>query len=303
MIPALVTPRLSNALPTSRTRTEPIEEALQQILGGLSSGANTDPLWDLSTRYHDMRVKLSTNKPLRDWVRYLVIQGIIRRALSVLHSARRPERVVRASLDQNPGDLLLEETTEQILGKPYPELSDLIVQTREPIPLDVAMMLDTSLSMTGKKLALSAVAAVILAHQCEPDGYAIIGFEGRATVIKPLRDKLPMTTVVGRILDVPALGFTNIKDGLGKGSEQLQRGKRTRRVGILLSDGKATEGGCPLQAAGRFRKLHVIMTEDFNMDRPTCHRIAERGGGLVFPISREDDLPRVFYRVIRHALR
>ena len=61
------------------------------------------------------------------------------------------------------GELDEEETLENIMGKEFPEPDDWVTARREERRTEVVLMMDTSLSMSGKNLALAAVAAAVLA--------------------------------------------------------------------------------------------------------------------------------------------
>ena len=164
-------------------------------------------------------------------------------------------------------------------------------------------MIDTSLSMTGKNLALAGVSAAVLASKLQSRDYSLVVFEGSATVAKALNAPMTRERAIQRILEVPAMGFTNIEDALKKGLGQLKRGRNQDQIGILITDGFFTEGADPTPLASRFRRLYVLMTEAYKMDRALCYRLAELGHGRVFPVNDYDELPYALNGLLREVLR
>lgn len=267
---------------------------------------SADRGWAIAEAYHEKKRQIpSAETRLR--ARQIAARAILHRAANVVGAARRASRAERLPYSvAGRGELLLEETLENIVGLgdagvPRPE--DIIVEIREQKRLDAVLMIDTSLSMTGKNLALAGVASAVLASKLQSRDYSLVVFEGSATVAKPLNAPMTRERAIQRILEVPAMGFTNIEDALKKGLGQLARGRNRDQMGILITDGFYTEGGDPLPLAGKFRRLHVLMTEAYKMDRKLCYQMAERGHGRVFPINDYDELPWALNGLLREVLR
>jgi Mg-chelatase subunit ChlD len=108
---------------------------------------------------------------------------------------------------------------------------------------------------------------------------------------------------IGRLLEVPAMGFTNIEDALKKGLGQIERGRNRERLGILITDGVYTEGDDPLPLAARFPRLYVLMTEAYKMDRTLCQRMADQGRGKLFSVNDYSELPYAISGLLREVLR
>jgi Mg-chelatase subunit ChlD len=232
------------------------------------------------------------------------VRGVLERAREVLGAAKRRARLIAHPYREGgPGDIDLEATLERWSGHGWPSADELIIRTREEKRLDCALMVDTSLSMEGKNIALAGTAAAVLATRLNPLDVSIILFENRATVVKPLGQPMPMEQVVSRILDVPATGYTNIHDALRRGALELSRSRRREQCGILITDGKYTVGGPPLPMAGRFRTLHVLMTEDYSNDPSLCRRMAAAGNGQMLVVRHYDELPRRIERLLVEMLR
>lgn len=229
---------------------------------------------------------------------------MLARARDIVGASRKETKRVLDNWHNRPhADLNLEETIDNIADKLHPEATDLLVNVKQQKRFDCVLMADTSLSMSGRKLALLAVAAAALAYKLPPEDFAIVVFESTATTIKAMRQAMRLEEVVTRILEVPASGYTNISHGLEEGLGQLRRGSHRRQCGILLSDGKYTAGRNPVSAAGRYSNLHIILLGDFNTDPHACYEMtAAAGEGSVSKIAALDSLPRELLRLLSRLL-
>ena len=263
------------------------------VTAQLQIGPGDDPGWALASQYLELKRELRSTE-LRERARRIAAQAILRRAAHVLGASRRSTRPAREPYSApDRGELDPEATLEEGGGWSDPRPENLVVEVREERRVSVALMLDTSLSMTGKKLALAGVAAAVLALRLDVRDYAVVLFSTRAHVIKRLRQHLPVERVLERLLDVPALGYTNIEDGLRVGYEELAQGRTRHRFGIILTDGVATEGGDPRPWAARYPGLHVLIAEDYKMDVALCREMARLGRGQSYLVESYDRLPAV----------
>jgi Mg-chelatase subunit ChlD len=212
--------------------------------------------------------------------------------------------VIREPLEEPfRGDLDEESTLENILGKEYPEREDWITARREIRRKQVVLMMDTSLSMSGKNLALAAVAAAVLALSVRSEDLAVVAFESTAKALTHLGERDRAAHVVEEILSQSARGFTNIEDGLAVGRAELARGDNPRKVGLLITDGVYTAGGDPTAEAALFPQLFVLLTEDYVMDEELCARMARLGKGTVVHVKGYEDLPQKMLQVVTRLMR
>jgi len=167
---------------------------------------------------------------------------------------------------------------ENLLGKPHPEPGDLIVQRRADRRHQVVLMLDTSLSMAGEKMALGAVAAAVLALKLRPGDLAVVLFADRARSVLRFGEEVEPAELVRRMLAVPCGGGTDIAAALRLGHAELQRGRDPGRCGLLVSDGVYTSGADPLPPAARFGELHVLLMEEPPARAAGSDRAAVRSG-------------------------
>jgi uncharacterized protein with von Willebrand factor type A (vWA) domain len=200
------------------------------------------------------------------------------------------------------GELDEETTMENLLGKEFPDPEDWISARRETRRTQVALMMDTSLSMSGKNLALAAVAAAVLVFSIKSEDLAVVAFESTARALTHLGQRDTASRMVEELLTQPARGFTNIEDGLAVGRRELAKGDNPRRVGLLITDGVFTAGNDPMVEAALFPRLFVLLTEDFVMDEELCARMARVGRGGVVRVSGYEDLPAKMLQVVTRIL-
>ena len=188
---------------------------------------------------------------------------MLQRAVRLVGPLKAATRSVREPmLEPWGGELDVEATVENLLGKPHPEPGDLIVQRRVDRRHQVVLMVDTSLSMAGEKMALAAVAAAVLALKLRPGDLAVVLFADGARTVLRFGEEVDPAELVRRMLAVPCGGGTDIAAALRLGHAELQRGRDPGRCGLLVSDGVYTCGADPLPAAARFGELHVLLMEE-----------------------------------------
>lgn len=259
--------------------------------------------WTIATNLTRSGCRLS-DPGLRAYAERLAARAVLQRAARLVGPLRLATELVREPLrDPFAGDLDVEATLENLVGKRFPEEGDLVVTRRAERRRQAVLMLDTSLSMSGENMAIAAVAAAVLALKLQPEDLSIVVFEDTARAVTRLNVPDPPDEVVASMLDQPVRGYTNIAAALELGAAELERGRDPRRAGLLITDGVATVGGDPVPLAHRFPRLFVLLTEDYKMDPVTCRRIADAGHGDVFPVRAYRDLPRRILDVADRVLR
>jgi MoxR-like ATPase len=193
----------------------------------------------------------------------LAAAAVLQRASRLVGPLKAATRTVREPmLEPWGGELDVEATVENLLGKPHPAPGDLVVQRRVDRRHQVVLMIDTSLSMAGEKMALAAVAAAVLALKLRPGDLSVVLFADGARTVLRFGEEVPPAELVRRMLAVPCGGGTDIDAALRLGHAELQRGRDPGRCGLLVSDGVCTCGADPLPAAARFGSLHVLLMEE-----------------------------------------
>lgn len=256
-------------------------------------------------------------------LRRLSAEAILDRAQAVLGAVVHPVEQHSAPLSELPGDadqtdFDFEETLDQ---SPYAVASatgqwkvdypltdaDLwmsyTTHRRQPVILTV----DTSLSMTGEKLALTAVALAVVVLQFPEDPVGIIAFENEAKILKRPEEKISIQQLVERFLDVPAQGYTHLEDGM-KAALQLVRAAKAVGGGkppstVLLTDGKYTAGRDPAYLAPKFPHLVVMKMGKERASLELCRELAKKGSGALREVGELESLPTVMYGVVKDLLR
>ncbi|HLE01646.1 MAG TPA: vWA domain-containing protein [Bdellovibrionota bacterium] len=249
-------------------------------------------------------------------LRRLSADAIIERARNVLGSVVLPIDQLSCPLTELP------PSAEQ----PEPDLEETLensplvsCRNRSPLPQDIWMSyrahrkqpiilsLDTSLSMTGEKLALTAVALAVVLLQFPDDSIGIIAFENEAAMIKHPEERVAVLELIERFLDIPAQGYTHLEDGMAAALKLL---KETRISGqarpastVLLTDGKYTAGRDPAYLASRFPHLIVLKMGQERASLELCRELARKGSGLLREVGELEALPVVMYGVVKDLLR
>lgn len=181
---------------------------------------------------------------------------------------------------------------------------EIYMEYQVPRRQTLILTVDTSLSMTGEKLALTAVALAVVILQFPEDRIGIVAFENEANVLKRPDERITIETLVERFLDVPAQGYTHLEDGL-KATLKLLRGEHGRRPPsvVLLTDGKYTAGRDPAYLAQKFKHLLVLKMGEERASHDLCKELAHKGHGSLKEVYDLNQLPGVMYKVVKDLLR
>jgi MoxR-like ATPase/Mg-chelatase subunit ChlD len=241
---------------------------------------------------------------MRQYAERLAVRAVLERAARLVGPLRGAmHTVVEPLREPHQGELELDETLDNLIGKEFPEPNDWMIERREERRTQIVLMMDTSLSMAGANMALSAVAAAVMALKMHPQDLSVVVFESTADVISKLEDADPPEHVVKEMLRQPCRGYTNIEGGLKAGLRELGRGRNTRKYGLMITDGVYTRGGDPVPIAAQFPHLFVLLTEDYKMNEMLCRRMAGVGKGELFRVRSLVELPRRMVDVADRLLR
>jgi Mg-chelatase subunit ChlD len=259
--------------------------------------------WDVAENLTQFNRELN-NPALSEYARRLAVHAVLRRAARLVGPIRPAEKIlVEPMVEPFRGELDVDRTLDNLASKELPDPRDWIVRIREEKHVPVVLMMDVSLSMSGRNLALAALAAAVLSLKVRPQDLAVVVFESTAKTIKRLHTREGTEMVVDRLLAQPARGYTNIQDALQRGWEEARRGRPRPATGLLITDGVYTVGEDPTPSAARFGRLFVLLTEDYKMNVELCHRMARVGKGDVFRVKGFDDLPSRMMDVANRVLR
>lgn len=263
--------------------------------GAVENASESD--WDKAIHYHEIKRRLDEVK--RDKVRAAAIRAIIKKAMATMGAVSRPYKMVSGEWEKNPdGELDLDSSLEE-----SPHLDQLIVEKKEPRRAEVIICIDTSLSMTGRKLALTAVALATIALQLDPEDLSVIAFESDANLIKHLGDKGELPRTLKDFMEVPARGLTNIESGLLMAEKEARSGKLPKKAVILMTDGRFTAGRNPEYLVSRLPRLHVVQTGNPWSSPRFCRGLARKGRGKYVRVAKIEHLPRALYSLVHEIIR
>jgi len=173
-------------------------------------------------------------------------------------------------------------------------------------PLNLAVVLDRSGSMTGAKLEKARQAAMGLVDQLAPgDFFSLIAYSDRAEVLVPAQELEDKEAIKSRISRIRPGGSTALHAGVQLGATQIQRHLSSRRINrvILLSDGLANVGpssprdlrqlGHALSERG-ISVTTIGVGDDYNED--LMAGLAEASDANYYYVKDTERLPEIFAR-------
>ena len=272
--------------------------------------------WDVATRYHEFKSKPSLKKLARH-LRRLSASAILERAQAVMGSMVHPMDLHSRPWSELPADAEqidfdVEETLEnapQILSGSAADITeqDIWMSYSTPRRQSIVLSVDTSLSMTGEKLALTAVALAVVLLEFPNDPIGIVAFENEAKILKRPDEKVTVQQLVERFLDVPAQGYTHLEDGMRVALELVRNtqahGKGRPPSAVLLTDGKYTAGRDPAYLAAKFPHLIVLKMGKERASLGLCRELAQKGKGSLREVGELEVLPTIMYGLIKDLLR
>ncbi|MDF1663530.1 MAG: VWA domain-containing protein [Planctomycetota bacterium] len=174
-------------------------------------------------------------------------------------------------------------------------------------PLNLALILDRSGSMTGSKLRFTKVAAGFLIDRLRPvDQLAILAYDHEVEVLCPLSSGDKKALFKEALTRLSPRGYTNLSAAWLYGLSMIEKSKETRPQGsihrtLVLTDGQANQGICNVDRlvslGQQFRERGVGTStfgfgDDFNEDLLT--KLAENSGGHFYYIDHPDKAPSAF---------
>ncbi len=172
------------------------------------------------------------------------------------------------------------------------------------MPVDVAVVMDTSGSMSGwHKIDYARLAARELVGSLRPgDRFSLVTFSDRARVLLPSQEIGDKSSILSTIDRVQEGGGTNMYDGITTGLEQLRSGDQgyVRRL-LVLSDGHANVGisdAGSLTSLTRQASVADVSTStiglglDFNED--LLASMSDAGGGSYHFVDQAPQLAQIF---------
>lgn len=183
-------------------------------------------------------------------------------------------------------------------------VADKKASEKRKTPLNLAVVLDRSGSMSGAKIEKARQAACVALDQLEEgDIFSLVVYDNEVEVVIPTGKVKDKKALEQKINDIQARGSTALYAGMKEGARQLKEylGKeRINRV-ILLSDGLANVGPqSPAELAALGQQLSrdgmavstIGLGEDYNEDLMTA--LAEASHGNYYYVQDAEKLPGIF---------
>jgi Mg-chelatase subunit ChlD len=178
---------------------------------------------------------------------------------------------------------------------------DFAVKNKKVVPVGALMLvIDSSGSMTGEKLAMSKRAAIASAQVLGSSDYVgVVTFDTEARSIVPMQRITSLNNVLARIDRIGAGGGTNMEPGMSQGYRALESVTEAAvKHMVVLTDGKTHGSGYEQMAAAMQKK--GITTTCVAAGREAAvellNRIATAGRGRFYLANNNRAIPRIFVK-------
>ncbi len=267
--------------------------AVSPELGGLDETAFEEALDEDPDAALELLADLTgaTDERLRRLARRLAGRVAVRLGRTGRARERGVGRLHRVPLAPG-GDLDVDASLDALVlsaagGRP-PALEDLRATAWGRPSVALCLLVDRSGSVGGERLAAAALAAAAVALRA-PEDHSVVAFNDRALVLRAQDERRPVLEVVDALLALRGHGTTDLALAFDAARRQLARSRASRRLTVLLSDGRPTAGPDPLPAARQLDELLVLAPAG---DAAQARELARAAGARLAELSGPSDVPR-----------
>ncbi len=185
-------------------------------------------------------------------------------------------------------------------------------QRRQRPPVNLAIVLDRSGSMSGEKIVQAREGAIeILKRLNSQDYFSLVAYGSSAECIIPSQRGLELDAAIARIRQIETQGSTALFAGVSLGAGEVRKhlGQDSVHRVILMSDGLANVGPQSPSELGRLGaaliKEGISVTTvgvglDYNEDLMT--QLSQKSDGNAWFAQTADDLPEIFSKELGDVL-
>jgi MoxR-like ATPase len=239
-----------------------------------------------------LELQADVRKRVVNWATKLLIQ----QTSELLGVRRNIPRYVSEKPKRQFLDIDLDGTIETVIENPLQKSEALRVFNRVRADHSALLIIDSSFSMSGKKVVLAAALAATVSHIFDAQNIAVIHFGTKGHILKRFDIEMSPETLVEQIFSLTPKGLTNIYQGLKVGIEELGERKQGKFTAFLLSDCDVNSGKVPSVIAWRLPGLKIITMPPAVNDF-VAQIIAKETRGQIYPATTPRDIPLILRQI------
>lgn len=244
-----------------------------------------------------LELQAETKQKVVEWATQLIINMT---SDQVGRKWKKPKYLSKKIKEDYYLDLDLDRTIENLADNPLDKTSAVRVFYREQKGHSVLLIIDSSYSMSGRKLVMAAAAAATIAHLFNSTDIAIVHFGTKGSILKHFDSEESIQSIVEKIFNLIPKGLTNLYQGLKVGVEELGQRKQSSYTAILLSDCDVNTGKIPSVIAWKLQGLKIITFSPVNDFIAEILKRETRG--RLFHSSNVKDIPRILRQIFVNGL-